>query len=227
MRAIFFTVLSLVLATQTASANVKLSHQSINVVHGETNPVLTVKSDSTTPLVITAKISDLQGEDSANFIVIPTVARLDPEQEVVFRVLPRDGDALEGHPAFMERFIVTTIPARRRANSAEPGTATAQLNINLAYNLPLVYHGASMVHQPWDQLQLVTSEEGVALHNPTSAIIRISGLKTLDDEDLPEVHYNFIAPNSSIALPGAPESIKLRPINYFGFMLPERILTLP
>lgn len=224
---IWFTMcLSTFFLSYNASANVKLSHQAVNVVLGETSPVLTVKSDSSIPQVITTKITDLAGEDSSQFIVIPALAKLDPGQEVVFRVLPRDASAIADKGAFMERFIITTIPGRKRSKKdIEPGSASAQLNINLAYNLPLVYHGKSMLQEPWEQLELVTDGDDIVLKNPTDAVVRLSAIKSLADDELSNLPYNYIAPQSQVVIPGNPNAVKIRPINFYGFMLEERTLT--
>lgn len=227
----FFTiVVFLCFFIPKADASIQISKQSISLFNGLDETTFEATNESDVPYLLSAKTRNLDKSNSKNFLVIPSVVRVEPGQKASFRIIPRDGyDALNNKPVY-ERFYLLTIRGIKNKETGkvefdEP-TISGKVNVQIAYDLALIYHGDKIEQQPW--VKLAVKKLGVnkyKLVNESKSIIRFASIRKCEgSEDTINIAGNYLQPGQEVAFETKCDFLKATIINYGGFVEDELTL---
>lgn len=216
--AVCITLMSI---SQTCFGSVSLNKQAVHITPGQKEPALEVTNNSNKPILLSAKINDLKGQVSDSMFVLPSLVKVMPNQKASFRVTFRNGFNMPTEE-IMQRLQVVTIPARKKMEEGKERTITAQIKVNVAHDLPVIYHPKGLQKRPWDSLELVNNatEENTLLVNDSPYVIRMHAeIKNDKEEVIGMVGRRFLMPREEVELKGKFDNVTIQPINNFGYLV--------
>jgi P pilus assembly chaperone PapD len=215
---LLISIMFLYQSTAVYAEGISLSKQAINISQQTYDAEIVVTNTYNVPTMIRAKVVDLEGLDSSSFMIIPSLVKIEAGQSTKFKIIPRKNFKENAAP-FMDRLKLLTVPARAKRINENSNSLQANLNVNVAYDLPLVYQGKSIVEKPWKNLTLLKSQHGYKLINQSNTIVRINPIiKNQNEEDIVTVNKGFLYAGESIDISDEITGVYVIPINRFGYV---------
>jgi len=207
----------------TYAGSIKLSAQAVNLIQDDFEPSLVLTNQTDTPYVLHAEVTALDKSLSENLIVSPSIQKLNPGQHAAFRVLPRQGyERLKPNEVY-ERLVITSVAGRKKE---EKSTANTRLMINVAYDLPVIYHGESIEQHPWKKIRFESRDGQNYIVNHSESIVRIKSVTDSSEHPIAPFTNTILKPLEARIIKHETDYVHLTPINYFGYVQDPTVLYL-
>lgn len=146
-------------------------------------------------------VNALDETDSANFIVIPPLTRLEPRSRQSLKILFKDEQYLAKDRETLLFFSTSLIPESKR-NNLDADDVAPQFNVITKMTIKFIYRPAEIVSDAdtaGDKIQVEPSHGQLTLKNPTPHVLTLVNLR-VDNEKYRDADSVVIAPFSEVSL---------------------------
>lgn len=212
--------LMVLLCSSLAQASFQLETMTVILDAGEGRKVFSVKNTSKEPILLSTKVTDIEGGDAAQDVLVsPPIIRIEPEQSQQINFVLKKGTELS-HEALLK------VSFQGIGASKENVT---KMPIRQDVAMLIVPTGMSVSQTPWDNLNVNQHGDQLALTNTGKQVIRLSpNITALPSNEGLSLGQFYLRPGEQkvVTVKGKVNEIKLSPLSRYGFKTPNDV-TLP
>ncbi|HHQ2586755.1 TPA: fimbria/pilus chaperone family protein [Providencia rettgeri] len=203
---------ALVLASTAAQANFQLETMTVIVDEAEPRKVFNVKNTSKEPILLSTKVSNLEGgeELASDVMVSPPIVRIEPEQSQQINFVLKKGLTLP-HEAILK--VSFQGVGATKAN-------TTKMPIRQDVAMLITPAGLTVSQTPWDSLQVSQQGNALTLTNSGKQVIRLApNFTSQPGNEQYSVGQFYLRPNESktVRVKGHVNTITISTLSRYGF----------
>ncbi|HEM8293619.1 fimbria/pilus chaperone family protein [Providencia vermicola] len=212
------TTLIILLGSPLAQASFQLETMTVILDAGEGRKVFNVKNTSKEPILLSTKVTDIEGGDASaqDVLVSPPIIRIEPEQSQQINFVLKKGVELS-HEALL-KVSFQGIGATKENVTKMP--------IRQDVAMLIVPTGIKVSQTPWDNLDVVQQGEELTLTNTGKQVIRLSpNFTALPSNEGLGIEQFYLRPGEKkiVKVKGNVNEIKLSPLSRYGFKTPNDV----
>lgn len=203
---------ALVLASTAAQANFQLETMTVIVDEAEPRKVFNVKNTSKEPILLSTKVSNLEGgeELASDVMVSPPIVRIEPEQSQQINFVLKKGLTLPYEAILKVSFQGV---GATKAN-------TTKMPIRQDVAMLITPAGLTVSQTPWDALQVSQQGNVLTLTNSGKQVIRLApNFTSQPGNEQYSVGQFYLRPNESktVSVKGHVNTITISTLSRYGF----------
>ncbi|MBP6121728.1 MULTISPECIES: fimbria/pilus chaperone family protein [Providencia] len=210
------TLFLIVLASFSAKASFQLETMTVILDAGETRKVFNVKNTTKEPILLSTKVSDLDGSKpmAKDIMVSPPIIRIEPNESQQINFVLKQGIDLKQEEILKVSF--QGVGASKKNSAKMPIRQDIAMLISPA-NL-------SVNQKPWDNVSASQKNNELTLQNKSDQVVRLSpSVTALPSEEVYSIGQFYLRPNESktIEVKGTVQEVTFSPLSRYGFKLAE------
>ncbi|EIU7559081.1 MULTISPECIES: fimbria/pilus chaperone family protein [Providencia] len=204
----------LLLISGFAHANFQLETMTVILDAAESRKVFNVKNTSKEPILLSTKVTDLEGGEalSKDVMVSPPIVRIEPEQSQQINFVLKNGVNIS-HEALLK--VSFQGVGATKVNSAK---------MPIRQDVAMLIQPANMAvsQTPWDAIDVSQQGDQLVLKNTGKQVVRLApNFTALPGNESYSVGQFYLRPDESksITVKGKLSEIKLTPLSRYGFKM--------
>lgn len=207
-------ICGLLLICGSAYASFQLETMTVILDSAESRKVFNVKNTSKEPILLSTKVTDIEGSDalSQDIMVSPPIVRIEPEQSQQINFILKKGVALSNEALLKVSF----------QGVGATKTNTAKMPIRQDVAMLIQPANLSVSQTPWDALVLHQQGEQLIFKNTGKQVIRLApNFTALPENKSYSLGQFYLRPNESksILVKDKISEVKISPLSRYGFKM--------
>ncbi|WP_233445793.1 fimbria/pilus chaperone family protein [Providencia stuartii] len=208
----------LCLLSGVAQASFQLETMTVIVDAGEPRKVFNVKNTGKEPILLSTKVSDLDGGKALaqDVMVSPPIIRVEPEESQQINFVLKKGIDLPSEAMLKVSF---------QGVGATKKNAT-KMPIRQDVAMLIIPEGMSVSPTPWEALKVTQQEGKLTLVNTGKQVIRLApNFTTLPDNTVQGLGQFYLRPGEqkTVEVKGTVKDIRISPLSRYGFKMQKDV----
>lgn len=205
---------SIVLISSLAHASFQLETMTVILDASEPRKVFSVKNLGKEPILLSTKVSDIEGGNllAQNVMISPPITRIEPEQSQQINFILKNGVDLSEEGLLKVSF---------QSVGAETKNAT-RMPIRQDVAMLIIPAGMRVSQSPWDALIVKQQGDQLTLSNTGKQVIRLSpSFTALPGNETYNLGQFYLRPGESrtVTTKRGLNEIKINPLSRYGFKM--------
>lgn len=208
----------LLFVTSMAKASFQLETMTVILDAGEPRKVFSVKNTSKEPILLSTKISNIEGGDALaqDIIVSPPITRIEPDQSQQINFVLKKGTDIQ-HEALLKVSF-------QGVGAVKENTTKMPIRQDVA--MLIIPIGMSVSSTPWDALQVRQEGDKLILKNTGKQVIRLAPNFTgVPNNETYSIEQFYLRPEETkqVSVKGNLSEIKISPLSRYGFKMQNEV----